>query len=75
MKKQLPTQVCARIITGPFLTLLSAIFLYLMTPSVYADQLKILPLGDSITQAEGNRASYRYPLWQKLVDAGMDFGL
>ena len=33
----------------------------------------ILPLGDSITQAEVNRASYRYPLWQKLVDAEVKF--
>jgi len=34
---------------------------------------KILPLGDSITQAEVNRASYRYPLWKKLVDANVKF--
>jgi len=37
------------------------------------EPLKILPLGDSITQAEINRASYRYPLWKKLVDAGIPF--
>jgi hypothetical protein len=37
------------------------------------DSIKILTLGDSITQAESNRASYRYPLWKKLVDAGVDF--
>lgn len=35
--------------------------------------LKILPLGDSITQAEVNRASYRYPLWKKLIDTGIEF--
>jgi len=35
--------------------------------------LKILPLGDSITQAEINRASYRYPLWKKLIDAEIEF--
>ena len=34
---------------------------------------RILPLGDSITQAEINRASYRYPLWKKLVDAEVQF--
>lgn len=33
----------------------------------------ILPLGDSITHAEINRASYRYPLWKKLIDAGIKF--
>lgn len=31
----------------------------------------LLPLGDSITQAERNRASYRYPLWSKLVSRGI----
>lgn len=34
---------------------------------------RILPLGDSITQAEVDRASYRYPLWKKLVDSGLTF--
>ena len=34
---------------------------------------KILPLGDSITQAEINRASYRYYLWKKLVDSEIKF--
>lgn len=33
----------------------------------------ILPLGNSITQAEVNRASYRYPLWKKLVDSEIQF--
>ncbi|MDZ7839263.1 MAG: hypothetical protein U5R46_00350 [Gammaproteobacteria bacterium] len=28
------------------------------------DVLRILPLGDSITQADAYRASYRYPLWK-----------
>lgn len=35
--------------------------------------IRILPLGDSITHAEINRASYRYFLWKKLIDAGIDF--
>ncbi len=35
--------------------------------------LRILPLGDSITQAEINRASYRYPLWKQLIDAEIEF--
>lgn len=47
----------------------------LTAPLAYADTLKILALGDSITQAEGNRASYRYPLWRKLIDAGIEFDL
>jgi lysophospholipase L1-like esterase len=38
-----------------------------------AGSLKILPLGDSITHAEVNRASYRYPLWKKLIDADIEF--
>jgi lysophospholipase L1-like esterase len=35
--------------------------------------IEILTLGDSITQAESNRASFRYPLWKKLIDAGINF--
>ena len=42
--------------------------------SIQADNtIKILPLGDSITHAEINRASYRYFLWKKLIDAGVNF--
>jgi len=42
-------------------------------PANSTGAIKILALGDSITQAESNRASYRYPLWKKLVDAGLNF--
>jgi len=43
-------------------------------PAIADDYIyKILPLGDSITHAEINRASYRYPLWKKLVDANIKF--
>jgi hypothetical protein len=35
--------------------------------------LRILPLGDSITQSRKGRLSYRYYLWVKLKDAGVDF--
>ncbi len=55
---------------------LFAIGLGLLPPAtIFAgeDVLKILSLGDSITQAEINRASYRYPLWKKLVDADITF--
>ena len=31
--------------------------------------LCILPLGNSITQADTSHDSYRYPLWKKLIDA------
>ena len=41
--------------------------------SAEAGSLKILPLGNSITHAEVNRASYRYPLWKKLIDADIKF--
>jgi lysophospholipase L1-like esterase len=41
--------------------------------SAEAGSLKILLLGDSITHAEVNRASYRYPLWKKLIDADIEF--
>ncbi|MDX5418950.1 MAG: SGNH/GDSL hydrolase family protein [Hymenobacteraceae bacterium] len=35
--------------------------------------LKIMPLGNSITQGDMQYVSYRYPLWQKLIDAGLNF--
>ncbi|MBI4832209.1 MAG: cellulose-binding protein [Candidatus Lindowbacteria bacterium] len=35
--------------------------------------LRILPLGDSITQADANHLGYRYRLWIKLIDAGVNF--
>lgn len=41
--------------------------------SSQAKSTKILTLGDSITQARGDYYSYRYWLWQKLVDANVDF--
>ena len=38
-----------------------------------AQSPRILPLGNSITQADKTHFSYRYPLWQKLRSAGIDF--
>lgn len=35
-----------------------------------ADPVKIMPLGDSITQGNTQQDSYRRPLWHKLKDAG-----
>jgi lysophospholipase L1-like esterase len=35
-----------------------------------ADSICILPLGDSITQSNDSHLSYRYPLWEKLTQAG-----
>ena len=63
----------------PFLTkIATALVLFSASSIACADTdkvWKILPLGDSITQAEINRASYRYPLWKKLVDSGIQFDL
>jgi acyl-CoA thioesterase-1 len=36
-------------------------------------RLCILPLGDSITQSNNTHLSYRYPLWEDLVEAGYEF--
>jgi lysophospholipase L1-like esterase len=35
--------------------------------------LKILPLGDSITQLGGEHLGYRFVLWKLLIDAGIPF--
>jgi lysophospholipase L1-like esterase len=45
------------------------------TPAAAATPERILCLGDSITQGVGGHYSYRYPLWEKLVDTGMNFDL
>lgn len=34
---------------------------------------RIVPIGDSITQGNTNHLTYRYYLWQMLIDAGVDF--
>lgn len=38
-----------------------------------ADPVRILPLGNSITQANNTHLSYRYPLWKKLIDDNLSF--
>ena len=38
-----------------------------------SSKIKILPIGDSITCASKYKVSYRYPLWQHLLDAGKNF--
>ena len=45
------------------------------TANVTVKQLmtwRIMPIGDSITEASGSRNSYRRPLWHLLNDAGID---
>lgn len=41
-----------------------------LTTHANTQPIKILPLGDSITGASKYKTSYRYPLWQQLIDAG-----
>ncbi len=64
-----PTQLSARAAAFLALIFLSAI----AAADPGKDIHRILPLGDSITQADAHRASYRYPLWKMLVDAGLTF--
>jgi lysophospholipase L1-like esterase len=48
----------------------------LLSTSGAAETLRILPLGDSITQGRGGSnpvQSYRYELWKRLIDANVDF--
>lgn len=40
---------------------------------ITASPLKIMPLGNSITQADKDHYSYRYNLWKKLIDANVEF--
>ncbi len=36
----------------------------------WADPIKIMPIGNSITQSDANHDSYRRPLWHRLKNAG-----
>jgi len=38
-----------------------------------AQPVTIMPLGNSITQANNTHVSYRYPLWKKLIDDSLNF--
>ena len=38
--------------------------------AAHAAPVRIMPLGDSITQADSRHGSYRRPLWKMLVEAG-----
>lgn len=58
----------------PLASILAGIVLAAFATAAPANKpYRILPLGDSITQAEADRASYRYPLWKMLIDAELAF--
>jgi len=44
-----------------------------ISQTIKAQTLHILPLGNSITQSDNEHLSYRYALWKKLIDDGLDF--
>jgi hypothetical protein len=46
---------------------------YVVNADAENDTITIAPYGNSITQAAGDRQSYRYPLWKKLIDANIAF--
>ncbi|MFD2248386.1 SGNH/GDSL hydrolase family protein [Pontibacter ruber] len=57
-----------------FKTLKLILFLFMMMPAtVSAQALRIMPLGNSITQGDNEHPSYRYPLWKMLTEAGVEF--
>jgi hypothetical protein len=59
-------------------TFLSKSFIFLVILGLFrltaeSQTLYVQPLGNSITQAESNTQSYRYRLWKKLIDDGIEF--
>ena len=52
---------------------LVTLLIALAAQACFGAGLRIMPLGDSITQALSDQLSYRYRLWIKLVDAGAAF--
>ncbi|MBX0334109.1 SGNH/GDSL hydrolase family protein [Pontibacter sp. HSC-14F20] len=51
--------------------LLSLFIIFEVYPQ--AQPIRIMPLGNSITQGNMEFVSYRYPLWKKLIDAEVNF--
>ena len=49
------------------------LLLALVAQASFCAGLRIMPLGDSITQALSDQLSYRYRLWVKLLNVGADF--
>ncbi|MEL7088771.1 MAG: GDSL-type esterase/lipase family protein [Planctomycetota bacterium] len=45
----------------------------LLAPSVSAKPLQIMLLGDSLTSPENGQRSYRYFLWERLAETGLEF--
>ncbi|MEJ8803190.1 GDSL-type esterase/lipase family protein [Pontibacter sp. H249] len=60
-----------RTLTALSSALILCLTLLFAVPVVSAP-LRIMPLGNSITQANAAQYSYRYQLWKKLIDANID---
>ncbi|MBB6612797.1 T9SS type A sorting domain-containing protein [Pontibacter sp. Tf4] len=56
-----------------FYRLILFLLLFTLPQLLAAQPARIMCLGNSITQGDENYASYRFPLWKKLVDAGAEF--
>lgn len=50
--------------------MIRTLLLFFAVAQLASAQTRIMPLGDSITQANSFHASYRYWLWQSLTNAG-----
>jgi|GEM_PF-1615411 hypothetical protein len=54
--------------------LLFNLFIFFLAISAgFSQGIRIMPLGNSITQANSTHQSYRYPLWKKLIDDNLSF--
>ena len=51
----------------------SCVTYWLFVQSAMAVPTRIVPLGDSITHGSVTYPTYRYPLWQALIDGGYEF--
>jgi lysophospholipase L1-like esterase len=62
-----------RINYKPWKLAIPILFLIISPLFSQAEPIRILALGNSITQADQNNFSYRYYLWKKLIDANIEF--
>jgi len=53
----------------PKVTILFISF-FVLVSATFGQTVRIVPIGNSITQADAARLSFRYALWKKFIDAG-----
>lgn len=73
MRRETARRVCFILLLGLCGNVFAAPPVYPSIIRAAQQPLRILPLGDSITQSDAQHLGYRYVLWKMLIDAGKQF--